>query len=74
MRVHAATPEGNRFAETPFQFGSVHIPGVSLHRIEAIHARVDQIREQGDDTAVGVIENGCFAIVMDGLEQGFVAG
>ena len=69
LGVHAAAPEGDIFAELALQLGRVHAGGADLHRIENIHADLNQVADNRADRAAGVEEDLGFGAGMDEIEQ-----
>ena len=49
--------KGDAIAKIAFQLIDVHVRGTHLHRIEYVHAQIDQIREQGPYTPARVLHD-----------------
>src|SRR3990170_6994695 len=52
--VAASAPEGQVLAESLLESRRLHVPALCLHRVDDLDPSLDQIRQEGEDGAIGV--------------------
>ena len=56
LGVDAAAPEDDVLAEVPLELDRVHARGPDMHRVQDVHAQLDEVGQQRADVAARVEE------------------